>query len=317
MEEKKELLEKLDFGSVDSESESNLNKKFIMSKDFIKFSQFNIALVLGAKGSEKSALFQMFSKYEETAKIMAGISNKNVAIVTGTGFKDLKELSTEDFIKIMADERVNFDQIWELYIAIKIAIKPGMLGYSGEYLKEFYNQAGLIDDLRVFAIVRQLFSLIVGTPPTGIDIDIKGLKIKVGGKKSIDTQDILIEIEELLEQEQMDCWILFDKIDELFSDNYVKRKNCIESLFRTYLNFVHRFPRIKFKIFLRNDIWNTLEFVNKSHISDKTVELKWDKLYLLEMVLKRIILDSDILNYIENELGLSAEEIVLSPNLEA
>ena len=89
----------------------------------------------------------------------------------------------------------------------------------------------------------------------GIDIEVKGVKIKIGGKYSIDTQDILSEIEEVLEEEDMECWILFDKIDELFSNDYQKRKLCIESLFRTYLNFVNRFPKIKFKIFLRNDIW--------------------------------------------------------------
>ena len=55
----------------------------------------------------------------------------------------------------------------------------------------------------------------------------------------------------------------------------------VESLFRTYLKFVNRFPRIRFKIFLRNDIWSTLEFVNKSHISDKCVELSWDENSLL------------------------------------
>ena len=113
---------------------------------------------------------------------------------------------------------------------------------------------------------------------------------KIGGKYSIDTQDILSEIEEVLEEEDMECWILFDKIDELFSNDYQKRKLCIESLFRTYLNFVNRFPKIKFKIFLRNDIWTTLEFVNKSHISDKCVELYWNEHNLLELLLSSCLL---------------------------
>lgn len=314
---KQKLIEKLHFGSVDSESEVDLDKKFIQTRDFKKFIQPNTSLILGAKGSGKSALFQMFAKYEEKAKEIAGIRDNSAIIVTGTGFKDIKELSTADFNKLLSEDGANFDQIWELYIAVKIAIKLGVLGYrSGENLYELYKQAGIIADLRIFSIIKSLYSLIIGTPPNGIDIDIKGIKVKIGGKHSIDVQDILIEIHEALEYEDTDCWLLFDKIDELFSDNYAKRKACIESLFRTYLTFTHRFPRIKFKIFLRNDIWSTLNFVNKSHISDKCIDLKWNKDSLLELVIKRIILDDDIKQYIVQKTKINEDELTLIPNLE-
>lgn len=108
----------------------------------------------------------------------------------------------------------------------------------------------------------------------------------------------------------------FDKIDELFSNDHKKRKLCIESLFRTYLSFVNRFPQIKFKIFIRNDIWSTLEFVNKSHISDKCIELTWNQTNLLQMILRRTLNNNVILEYIINETGLSQEELLLPVNLE-
>lgn len=312
-----ELLPLLDFGSVDSESEKNLDQKFIKTKDFAKFALPDKALVLGAKGSGKSALFQMFAKYEQQAMSLSGISSNSTIIVTGTGFNDIHELSTDDFKKLLTQDNADFDQIWELYIAIKTAIKLGELGYrTGAHLKEFLKQAGIIKDFRILPIIKSLWSLVIGTSPHGVDIDIKGIKIKVGTNKSIDTQDILIEINNLLQLRQKDCWILFDKIDELFSDDYTKRKKCIESLFRVYLKFVHRFPRLKLKIFLRNDIWSTLEFVNKSHISDKCVELKWDRHSLVEMCAKRVLLQDDVKNYIADKLMLDSSELLLTQNLE-
>lgn len=259
-ENKKELLSKLEFGNVDSESELDLDRKFIKTKDFEQFINPQKSLVLGAKGSGKSALFQMFSKYEQVAKKLAGLDRK-IIIVTGTGFNDLKELQTDDFRKLLRNEEADFNKIWELYIAVKIAIK-------------------------------------------------------IGGKYSIDTQDLLGDINDVLEQECLDCWILFDKIDELFFDDYEKRKICIESLFRTYLSFVNRFPRIKFKIFLRNDIWSTLEFVNKSHLSDKSVVLSWDKKDLLIMLMRRCLNNEMVEEYVVNEIGLEKEELLLAPNLE-
>lgn len=271
---KNELLDNLEFGNVDSESETDLDSKFIRTQDFNSFLNPQKALILGAKGSGKSALFQMFARYEESARKLSGLKKNKVLIVTGTGFNDIKELQTDDFTKLLRQEDANFDYIWELYIAVKIAIKLGKEGYyTGENLIEFYKYAGLLEDFRILSILRQLWKVVMGTPVHGVELDVKGVKIKIGGNYSIDTQDLLAEIEETLEYEQLECWILFDKIDELFSNDHKRRKLCIESLFRTYLSFVNRFPQIKFKIFIRNDIWSTLEFVNKSHISDKCIEL--------------------------------------------
>ncbi|WP_302557444.1 P-loop ATPase, Sll1717 family [Holdemania filiformis] len=318
MKDKKiELLNHLEFGSVDSESEKNLDSKFIKTEDFNEFINPQKALILGAKGSGKSALFQMFSKYENSARKMAHLDEKDVLIVTGTGFNDMKELQTDDFSKLLKQEDSDFDHIWELYIATKIAIKLGKEGYcTGEHLTEFCKQAGVLEDFRILSVLKQLWVLVVGTPVKGLEIDIKGVKFKIGGKYSIDIQDMLTEINETLENEGMDCWILFDKIDELFSNDYQKRKLCIESLFRIYLKFVNRFPRIKFKIFLRTDIWSTLEFVNKSHISDKCVELSWSKYNLLEMLIRRILNDEIIKDYVLDETGLNEDEILLKENLE-
>lgn len=315
-ETKEELLQELSFGSVDSESEENLDKKFIKTRDFEEITNPQKALILGAKGSGKSALFQMFSKYEKSARVLGNIPERTL-ITTGTGFNDIKELQTDDFAKLLMQENADFDRIWELYIAVKIAIKLGKEGYScGENLREFYKQAGILEDVRVLTILRQLWSMVIGTPVQGIDIEVKGVKIKIGGKYSIDTQDMLEEINQILVEENIECWILFDKIDELYSNDYKKRKKCIESLFRTYLCFVNRFPRIKFKIFLRNDIWSTLEFVNKSHISDKIIELTWSRHDLLQMLLRRCLTGNKIEEYMINELGMDKEELLLQQNIE-
>lgn len=315
-ETKEELLADLSFGSVDSESEENLDKKFIKTKDFEEFTNPQKSLILGAKGSGKSALFQMFSKYENRARELGNI-NERTLIITGTGFNDIKELRTDDFCKLMMQENADFDRIWELYIAVKLAIKLGKEGYTcGENLREFCKQAGILEDVRILTILKQLWSVVVGTPIQGIDVNIKGTEIKIGGKYSVDTQDMLEEINEILEEENIECWILFDKIDELYSNDYEKRKKCIESLFRTYLSFTNRFPKVRFKIFLRNDIWSTLEFVNKSHISDKIIELTWSKYDLLRMLMCRCLTGSKIEEYMTNEFGMDKEELLLQPNIE-
>lgn len=94
---------------------------------------------------------------------LAGISNQETFIITGTGFNDVRELQTEDFNKLLREEESNFDRIWELYIAVKIAIKIGKEGYYiGENLNEFYRYAGIIEDYRILSFLRQIWGLVIG-----------------------------------------------------------------------------------------------------------------------------------------------------------
>lgn len=99
-------------------------------------------------------------------------------------------------------------------------------------------------------------------------------------------------------------WFLLDKIDELFPSKTSVRKECIEGLFSAYIDFVSRYQNIKLKIFLRTDIWNTLSFVNKSHLTDKTTTIVWNN-----NALKRLLLKRAAYNYNINNLLCSA-----SPN---
>lgn len=60
--DKFELLNALEFGSVDSESEEDLDAKFIRTEDFNSFLKPRNALILGAKGSGKSSVISNVCK---------------------------------------------------------------------------------------------------------------------------------------------------------------------------------------------------------------------------------------------------------------
>jgi len=75
MKTKKDILTKLNFGSVDSESEENLDKIFIQTKNFEDFLRPETALLLGSKGAGKSAIFKLFTKFEESARRLSNKKN--------------------------------------------------------------------------------------------------------------------------------------------------------------------------------------------------------------------------------------------------
>ena len=81
-------------------------------------------------------------------------------------------------------------------------------------------------------------------------------------------------------------------------------------MFSVYLQFVHTYPNIKLKIFLRTDIWDTLNFVNKSHVADKIIRIEWNNDDLIALMIKRVCINDDVRAYVENKTSLEYKNII-------
>src|SRR5689334_12740876 len=113
-----EALRALDFGKVDSESETDLDLRFVRTDDFQEFVRDDIWLALGPKGTGKSALFELFAKYEDSARRLAEGALDGVIVAAGTGFGDLSEIATGDIRTLRDENGYDHDRLWRLYIAV-------------------------------------------------------------------------------------------------------------------------------------------------------------------------------------------------------
>ena len=302
-----ELLRELNFGSVDSESEENLDKIFIQTDNFEDFLNDNIALMLGSKGAGKSAIFRLFSQFEDSARKMSGHRLDNIYLVAGTGFKDTAEMDDMQILNLIEEGKVTAEASWKIYITFKI-IHELYRKYKiicGNKSKRVLQKVGDIKDCRLLGVISFLFRKFIGELPKVNQIDFGNISISVSSHNSISIYDLLNEINSYLDGEKKTVWILLDKIDELFANNIEGRKKCIEGLFMTYIDFVARYSNIKLKIFLRTDIWSTLSFVNKSHITDKTTTIKWMEQSLRELLLKRACQSQIISQYVYSKANIS------------
>jgi hypothetical protein len=79
------------------------------------------------------------------------------------------------------------------------------------------------------------------------------------------------------------------------------------------------FPNIIPRVFIRTDIYGPdLNFTNKSHLSDKQFEIRWDKRHLRTLLLKRAMAISDVREWITEIVptaGRSDVEQLLEPDL--
>lgn len=302
---KKQLLEVLTFGSVDSESEENLDKIFIQTKNFDEFLNPNTALLLGCKGAGKSALFRLFSKYESSARKMAKNRIDNTYLVSGIGFKDIAEMDDMQLLNKIEANTISSEAAWKIYITYKLvnSLYESYKIICGEKGKRVLQKSGLVTDHRLSAIIRFIYSKFVGEPPRIEQIDFSNVSISLSNKNSVSIYDLLSEINSYLASKGKTAWLLLDKIDELFPGKADVRKSCIEGLFLAYIDFVSRYSNIKLKIFLRTDIWNTLSFVNKSHLTDKTTVITWSDDALKRLLIKRAICNKDIQAYLSSKAG--------------
>lgn len=292
----------LDFGKVDAESESDLDSKFLKTNDFEKFIDPQNMLIIGAKGSGKSAFFNLFTKYEASARKMAEGKLKNVVLVEATGFQDETEINTEVITEFKEGKSFDFAHLWKLYIAIKLAKKLiSQIETKGE-ASLLLKTIGQKKDFRILPLLRQFWQGIVGPIPKTIKIPFIG-EIKIGTSvATFKPADILYDINKSLQEKDLVAWLIFDKIDEIYPMSITDRNNALSSLIRTAMELQDKYSNIRFKIFIRSDIWPHLSFVNKTHLDDKKIKLEWTEDSLCALLIKRALVNKNVKEYIENQL---------------
>ncbi|WP_159078243.1 P-loop ATPase, Sll1717 family [Salinibacterium hongtaonis] len=303
----------LDFGSVNSESEEDLDRLFVRTEDFDRFLKKNVWLALGAKGTGKSALFELFTKYEGTARYLAGPALDNVLIAAGTGFGDLSEVATGD-LQSLRDENAGFDhdRLWRLYIAIKagLALDSSFTVPRGP-LRDLLTAVGDRRDFRVGPLLHELWELAIGSAPSEVTITAGGTSVALrGGRRTLDVVTLLEDVNAALESNGKVLWLLFDKVDEIWPTNRDERRKALEGLMTAVMQIRRTFPMIQPKIMLRTDLWSELDFTNKDHLTDKRIELAWNSGHLANLLIKRAIRLPEVRSYVDSRLPALAARAV-------
>ena len=215
-------------------------------------------------------------------------------MVSGIGFKDIAVMDDMAMINQIENGDISSEAAWKIYITYQI-IYSLFLKYNqvpGFQCRRVLQKTKSLKDKRLLSRLSAFFEKYIGDTPRIEQLDFRNLSINISKNNSISIYELLNETNAFLEENKKTTWFLIDKADELFSQNINARKSCIEGLFFAYFDFVARFPFIKIKIFLRTDIWSTLSFVNKSHITDKTTTITWEQDSLRDLLLKRVCNDA-------------------------
>ena len=243
-------------------------KYFYFKEDLLKIINEQIILILGAKGSGKSSLFEIFTKnYDEILKKLNVKNNKYIDGFSKSILNNFTVENSNNIAKISKGDIIVYERFWKYLTIYKI--------------EEYLNKKE-----RTFRASNSIYTKLSDlTFSLEIETKLKDLNREFYDKDEYYT-------------------LVYDELDVSFGD---KKDEFISSLISFWRNNLYKYGNIRSKIFLRKDIFNSLEKLdNKTHLSINSYHLNWNKKEILSLILKIIAC-----TLTEDELKiLGIEEIV-------
>lgn len=320
---KLELIQKVTFGESIAELEAQKLKDYFLKTEFWKLIRNGTNdIVYGAKGAGKSAIYTSITN-DIDSLFDEGILVSIAENPTGnTAFSNLKNdpPTTE----------TEFVRLWKLYflvITAQVFEEYGINDKHAKKVKDILIDCNLIpaqnklasflkvcfDFMRSFQNGKEVSTTAEFDPNTGMYSGQK-FSLSFGEPTKHDFEKGLIPIEyayDLLQKSLLEnkikLWIIIDRLDVAFLESEELETNALRALFKAYLDLA-QFDEIKFKVFLRDDIWQRITsegFREASHIT-KFQNLQWSKESLLNLISRRILDNPELVT----TLNLNKTEIL-------
>src|ERR1041385_3897348 len=333
--DKDQALAGLNFGRVDAETDDRFDSCFVGTEMLTQVLQPKHALVLGSKGSGKSAAFRLLSEDRQKLKAFFPKGYEEIFCIPVYG------LQNEDFVPGMELRELgstsidDFRYFWLLSIGLKTVTalvqsekiqnlaekdKKSKLASAYNTLKQALVDLGVVRKQGVVGKLKQRMGQLMRETPARTPTDAPEFDKIFSGefqqKTGMSNLALLDQIDIVLRETNCLAWILLDKLDLLFIDDFEKLKAAITGLIQLLVEYSSRFKHIHFKIFLRHDIYRQLRIVNKSHLVSYTCDMKWRDSLLLKLLVSRAIADTTTREYCEEISGekIDIAEVIAGSN---
>ncbi len=315
-----QVLTRLNFGRVDGETDTRFENCFIGTDMLRQVLQPQHSLVVGNKGSGKSAICRLLCDDLKKVKPLLPKEFEEVYCIPAYGLQSeefLPELELSELNPKTVDE---FRYFWLLYLGLKTTSTL----VEDERMRELVERK---DDEKVTTAFKTLKRLLMDVGMREEKGTLARLRYRVErfqkGKSnngsSTKTDNILSaafkkktgssiiaildNVDTILQGTNCLVWLMLDKLDLLFVDDIERLRASIAGLVQLLVQYGNQFKNIHFKIFLRNDIYRQLHIVNKSHLVSYTTEMKWRGSLLLKVLVSRAVVDAHVRAYCEEQTG--------------
>jgi cellulose biosynthesis protein BcsQ len=290
------IIDSLQFPEVNAADTEHLGLIFQRTTDFEKFLDDTTCLIRGRKGTGKTALYSLFLKHKSVGQKLAHGRLDNTVFLSAHGrFKESRP-SRDEFQVIHRHLQQNdgtWESFWRAYLLLrchqeKLFKFPRNDKFSG--LKEITNKL----------------------PKEGWQYESTQalLQLSTDSHLRLIVKDVINIINQETENKSQKLWFLYDDLDEDFRQAGEVRQQAITGLFQLIQSCdANRLTATRFKIFLREDIWNRLIFDNKSHFNGRDILLQWTRVDFLRLALRQVIQSQYFKNLIDKFSPIAVESI--------
>ena len=277
-----DILESLTFPSAHAGNQDPENRGLLFQKTaaFTRFLDESVYLILGRKGTGKTALYRLILPNPDDFHRLSEHRLKHYCFIPGHGYQTGGRLTRSDF-QILGDrlpaDPESWADLWRGYWLIQ--------AYRNNHA-QFLRR--LTRPLKKFETLKDALK---NVPQQGWQSEHLDLLIRLAMDSSLKSlvADALGEINQFQGKEGTVICALYDDLDEDFKTQNDLRQNALIGLFQ-FVQFCesHQFHNLHFKIFLREDLWQQLSFENKSHVRGRSLSLSWARVDFLRLAYRQV-----------------------------
>lgn len=280
------VLDSLNFTgqTADGQSAEDIRDIFVSTEAVAKALRPDTRLVIGRKGTGKTLLFRQIH-FNERIKSVA------VTLPAGedTGPLGLSATQYSNLDKILNEHGLPWDAAWRALIALALL-------RDGHITRPTYIPSLQADDressyrgMSLLADVRSLLAL----PDADVVI-----------------ADWLGEIDASLSES---TYALFDGLDTGFNTDRILRNKAVTGLLLLLNGEARAFKNLQFKVFLREDIFRSVDIPNRTHLRSEASVLAWNDQYdYLRLVIRQVWRSAEFRAFaeaalVQDDTGLAPE----------
>ncbi|OBQ28041.1 MAG: hypothetical protein AN483_17600, partial [Aphanizomenon flos-aquae MDT14a] len=262
------ILDELEFSAGTAEYQDNFSETFVKTELVNKAINLNIPLVLGRKGTGKTAIFR---------RLMEDSQQQSVVVLSPNGLRENRKWligidAFKTIEKTLHSTGTSWREFWTIQTCLACHLSwTTQASQPDSRLADVLSQA-LDTELAIIDYI----NILLGRPQIGIL-----------------SKDWLTRFDKDATNNTM---LLFDGLDAGFGyedADRLRRTNAIQGLLSLITDISDNLEKLRFKVVLREDIWRQLRFENKSHFFGRSVTLNWaEKPDFLKVVIKQALLSS-------------------------
>ncbi|MBD2500832.1 ParA family protein [Anabaena azotica] len=290
------IIESLHFPEINAANTKDLSFLFQRTTDFEKFLDDTTCLIRGRKGTGKTALYSLFLKHKTVAQKLARGRLDNTIFLSAHGSFNERRPSRDEFQTIhqyLQQNGGSWESFWRAYLLLRCYQEGLFKVPRGDKFRELKEIISNLPKDRWPSESTQALQQLSIHPHFILII-----------KDGIDM------INQEIKNKSQKLWFLYDDLDEDFRKVGEVRQEALTGLFQLIQSCdANKLTAIRFKIFLREDIWNSLIFDNKSHFNGRDILLQWTRVDFLRLALRQVIQSEQFKNLVDRFSPIAVESI--------